>query len=196
MRVLVFDYIDRYDFDKDFVSSEEDFYDRVYLKKYDAYIINFDFYPQFVEVKDYIDSYVIFITEVCDEFIYKKALRDGDFCYSYNEIFKLKIRLEYLEKKITKLNTRVFKYKDLVFNLNTNQLYKNSQPIKLTKAETDLLKALIKYRNKYLSKEDIESVCESIDSINSIKVLISNLRKIGFDIENIKNLGYKLKEES
>jgi biotin operon repressor len=35
--------------------------------------------------------------------------------------------------------------------------------------------------------------CDSIESETSIKVLISRLRKLGFKIENKKNLGYKIK---
>ncbi|QDD68097.1 hypothetical protein C6V80_09610 [Caminibacter pacificus] len=83
----------------------------------------------------------------------------------------------------------------MYFNLSTNQLCRNSKPSKTYKeAESDVLAILIKNRNKYLSKEDISAMSESIDSINSIKVIISNLRKLGFEIENVKNLGYKLKE--
>ena len=196
MRVLVFDYFnyDFYDFEKDFVNDEESFYTKAIEKKYEVLIINFDFYPQYLEIKNFCEAVVIFITKYCDEFIYKKVLKVGDYCYTYDESFKLKIRLEYLEKKLSKLSTRVYKYKNFVYNLNTNQLFKGNEPVKLTKAENDVLKILIKNRDKYLSKEDIEAMSDSIDSISSIKVIISNLRKMGFDIENIKNLGYKLKE--
>jgi len=36
--------------------------------------------------------------------------------------------------------------------------------------------------------------CDSIESESSIKVLVSHLRKLGIEIENRKNLGYKIKE--
>jgi len=195
MRVLVFDYYsDIYDFEKDVVIDEDDFYTKAIEKKYEILIINFDFYPQYMEIREYCEAVVIFMVDYCDEFKYRKILKVADYCYTYDEIFKLKIRLDYLERKLSKLNTKVFKYKDFVYNLNTNQLFKGSEPIKLTKAENDVLKILIKNRDKYLSKEDIEAMSNSIDSLSSIKVIICNLRKLGFDIENIKNLGYKLKE--
>jgi len=194
MRVLVFDYFDYYDFEKDFVNNEDEFFTKAIEKKYEILIINFDFYPQYLEIMDYCEAVVIFMCDFCDEFKYKKVLKVADYCYTYNELFKLKIRLDYLEKKLSKLNTKVYKYNDLVYNLNTNQLFKNSIPIKLTKAENDVLKTLIKNRNHFLSKEEIKAMSDSIDSIGSIKVIISNLRKLGFDIENIKNLGYRLKE--
>jgi len=195
MRVLVFDYYDYYDFEKEFVNDEDTFFYKSINKKYDVLIINFNFYPEFVEVKKHFkESVVIFVCEKCDEFIYKKVLNVADYCYTYNELFKLKIRMEYLKKRVIKLNSKIFKYKDLVFNLNTNQLYKNSQPLRLTKSEGEILSLLIKNKDKFMSKEEIERRSESIDSIASIKVIVSKLRKIGFDIENIKNLGYKLKE--
>ncbi|WP_456488834.1 response regulator transcription factor [Caminibacter pacificus] len=197
MRILVFDYADIYDFEKEFVNNEDDFYAKIIEKKYDVIILNFDFYPSLVEIKKFLadDIIIIFVCKICDEFIYKKALSVANYCYSYDELYKLKIRLEYLEKKVIKLKSRVFKYKNFIFNLSTNQLYQDSKPLRLTKAESDILAILIKNRNKYLSKEDIAAMSESIDSINSIKVIISNLRKLGFEIENVKNLGYKLKEE-
>jgi DNA-binding response OmpR family regulator len=149
-----------------------------------------------MEIKKYYKGIVIFISEICDEFVYNKVLKVADYCYTYLELFKLKIRLEYLEKKVGNLKTKIFKFKEFVFNFANNQLYKNSEPIKLTKAESEILKLLITNRNKYLSKEDIISMSSSIDSINSIKVLISNLRKLGIEIENVKSFGYKLKGTS
>jgi len=194
MRVLIFDYFDYYDFEKEFVNNEDEFFTKAIEKKYEILIINFDFYPQYLEIMEYCEAVVIFMCDFCDEFKYKKVLKVADYCYTYNELFKLKIRLDYLEKKFTKLNTNIYKYKDLIFNLKTNQLYKNSLPLKITKAESEVLKLLIKNQNKYLSKEEIMSQSNSIESISSIKVIISNLRKFGFNIENIKNLGYRLKE--
>ena len=102
--------------------------------------------------------------------------------------------MEYLQKKLLKSKATVYKSGNLLYNFNTNELYKNSMPVKLSGAEKELLKTLIKHRNTYLSKNDILMECDSIESESSIKVLISHLRKIGFEIINQKNLGYKLKE--
>ena len=66
--------------------------------------------------------------------------------------------------------------------------------MKLTAAEKELLFFLLKNKNRFVSKELIINSCESIDSIDSVKVIISSLRKKDFEIENQKNLGYKIKE--
>jgi len=192
MKVLLFNYSNFLD-NVVFVNSEEDFFENILQKKYDVVIINFDFFNSFLEIKKYINSVIVFLSSSCSELIYKKALNYGDYCYTYDEIFKLKIRLEYINRKILKLKGEIFRYKDLVFNLKTNQLYKNKKPIKLTKAEREILTTLIKNRNRYVKKDELVNN-NIIESYNSIKVLISNLRKLGFDIENLKNVGYKLKE--
>jgi DNA-binding response OmpR family regulator len=176
------------------VFDENEFYDRVLNKKYDVLILSFDFFAEFINIKDYIKSTVIFLTSYCDEHIYKKVLEVGDYCYKWEEYEKLLIRLNYLQKKILKSKTTVYKQGNLLYNFNTHELYINSEPVKLSNAENELLKTLIKNKNTYLSKEDILMECDSIDSESSIKVLISHLRKLGVNIENQKNLGYRLKE--
>ena len=192
--ILLYNYSDF--LHKDFVSESEEFFSKVLNKKYDILVINFDFYKDLMEVRNYIKGYIIFFAEYIDEVVYKKALEVGDFCYDYNEIYKLNLRIKYLEKKILKLNSSIFKFNDLLFNFNTKELYKNKQNIKLTQAESELLQTLIKNRDRYIDKLEILDECENIGSIDSIKVLIANLRKLGFVINNKKNLGYKLEVEN
>jgi DNA-binding response OmpR family regulator len=192
--ILLYNYSDF--LHKDFVSESEEFFSKVLNKKYDILVINFDFYKDLMEVRNYIKGYIIFFAEYIDEVVYKKALEVGDFCYDYNEIYKLNLRIKYLEKKILKLNSSIFKFNDLLFNFNTKELYKNKQNIKLTQAENELLQTLIKNRDRYIDKLEILDECENIGSIDSIKVLIANLRKLGFVINNKKNLGYKLEVEN
>jgi DNA-binding response OmpR family regulator len=181
-------------FDCIYAEDENDFYEKVLNKKYDVIIISFDFFPEFLNIKDYVHSSVIFITGYCDGFVYKKVLEVGDYCYSYEEFDKLMLRLEYLRKKILKSKSMVYKKGNILYNFNTHDLYIDLKPVKLSIAENELLKTLIKNRNTYLSKEDILMECDSIESADSIKVLISHLRKLGIEIENQKNLGYRIKE--
>ncbi|ACM93729.1 response regulator [Nautilia profundicola AmH] len=196
MRILCFiDYDLKIDkFDVVYATDEDDFYDKILNKKYDVLIISFEFFSQFVNIKDYIKSSIIFTTAYCDTYIYKKALEVGDFCYLMHEYDKLLLRLQYLQKKLLKSKSTVYKKDNILYNFNTNELYIDSKPVKLSSAENELLKTLIKNKNTYLSKEDILMECDSIESEASIKVLISHLRKLGINIENQKNLGYKLKE--
>jgi DNA-binding response OmpR family regulator len=194
MRILVYDFVDRYDFEKVFVSDENDFYTKILEKKFDLLIINFNLLRDFLEIKKFFKGIVVFMSEYCDELIYKKSLEYGDYCFSYSEYWKLKYRLKYLKTRLSDQNSFVFKCGDLLFNMNTYQLYKNKIPQKITKAEAELLKILIKNKKRYVSKEEILEYSENIDSETSIKVIISKLRKLGFDIKSQRNLGYQIKE--
>ncbi|GAB6074782.1 winged helix-turn-helix domain-containing protein [Nautilia lithotrophica] len=196
MRILCFvNYEIKFNkFDVYYAKDENDFYDKIINKKFDVLIISFDYYSEYLNIKDYINYKVIFLTTFCDSYIYKKILEVADYCYLTHEYDKLIIRLEYLQKKILKSKSTIYKKGNILYNFNTNELYINSEPIKLSSAENELLKTLIKNKNMYLSKEDILMQCDSIESEASIKVLISHLRKLGIDIENQKNLGYKIKE--
>ena len=181
-------------FELTYVKDESDFYDRILNKKYDVIILDFDFYPEFINIKNYVKSTVVFLHSYCDDFIFKKVLEVGDYCYTYGEIEKLYLRLLYLKKNMLDSKSAIYKKNNILYNFNVNTLYIDSKPVKLSSAENELLKTLIKHKNRYLSKEDILSECENIESIDSIKVLISHLRKLGIKIENQKNLGYKIKE--
>ena len=97
-----------------------------------------------------------------------------------------------MQKKILNSNSAIYKSDKILYNFNTNELYIDSKPVKLSLAENELLKTLLKNKKRFLSKEEILMECDSIESESSIKVLISHLRKLGIEIENKKNLGYKI----
>jgi len=176
------------------VWDEENFYNEILYKHYDVIVLNFELLSYFLEVKNYFKGEVIFVNSLIDELVYKKALEIGDFIYSYEDLWKLKYRLKYIAKKRLDYKRDVFTFKNLIFNLKTKELYKNREPLKLSPAERDILKLLIKNKNRFISKEFILENSENIDNISSIKVIVSNLRKLGFEIKNQKNLGYKIKE--
>ena len=175
-----------------FTNSVEEFYDTFLDRYYDLLITDFDFYKDVKEFVNIYNGYIIFLCKNCDESKYKSSLEIADFCYSYTELFKLNYRIEYLKRKVFKSRDSIFKYKDLLYNFNTSSLYKNGELIKLTKAQLELISLLIKNRNHFLSSEQIVNISSFIGSISSIKVLISSLRKLGFDIISKQNLGYKL----
>ena len=174
------------------VYSKEEFFDEIIYKNYDVLIMNFDFLESFLEVNRYYKGTVIFVTSYIDELIYKKSLEKGDYCYTYEEIWKLPHRLKYIAKKYLNQKSNIFVFKDLVYNLKTKELYKNRELINLSPAKKDILYLLIKNKDRFVSKEYIMENSENIDNISSIKVLVSKLRKLGFNIENQKDLGYKL----
>ena len=195
MKVFLLDYQNRInDLKVNFVNDVDIFYDTFLDNYYDILIANFDFYADVKEFKSIYKGKIIFLCSYCDELIYKKALDIADYCYSYDELYKLKYRIEYIKKKIYKLRSSIFKYKNLLYNFNTSTLYQDSQEIKTTRAQQELIELLIKNRNNFLSNDHIVNLSSHIGSIASIKVIISSLRKLGFDIISKQNLGYKLKE--
>jgi len=196
MKVLIFgvEYFNK-DYELEYVYEIDEFYEKILSKKYDVLIVNFDLFEYVSEIKKFFEGKIIFISAFIDELIYKKSLEMGDFCYSFDEMWKLNYRLLYLRKHILGLNSMIFKYGSLIFDLKRKVLYKNNEEIFLSPAEKEILKLLILNKNQYLSKDFILNNCEYIESENSIKVLISKLRHLGFDIINQKNLGYKLKEK-
>ena len=196
MKVLIFgvEYYNK-NYDLEYVYDADEFYEKILSKKYDVLIVNFDLFEYVSEIKKFFEGKIIFISAFIDELIYKKSLEMGDFCYSFDEMWKLNYRLLYLRKHILGLNSMIFKYGSLIFDLKRKVLYKNNEEIFLSPAEKEILKLLILNKNQYLSKDFILNNCEYIESENSIKVLISKLRHLGFDIINQKNLGYKLKEK-
>ena len=101
-------------------------------------------------------------------------------------------RLKHLSKKLNQKD--IFIFNDLIFNLKTKELYKNRELIKLSPTKKEILKLLIENKNRFISKEYILENTEDIDKISSIKVLISKLRQLGFEIENQTHLGYKIKK--
>ena len=192
MKILIFgvDYKIN-DFECKFVFNEYEFYEEIINRHYDVLVINFNYFSEFSEVKRFFKGIVIFLYGYVDELIYKKSLEAGDYFYIFDELWKLYYRLKYISKKLL-AHERIFIFNDLVFDLKEKILYKNKKSIKLSPAERDVLALLIKNKNRFISKDFILQNSENIDTISSIKVLISKLRKLGFDIENQRNLGYKL----
>ncbi|EDM23094.1 winged helix-turn-helix transcriptional regulator [Caminibacter mediatlanticus TB-2] len=191
--ILVYDYTDIYEFDKKIVFSQDNFFNEVLKEKYKILIINFDFLKDFLEIKKFFNGYVIFIYHIYGFVEYKKALEIGDFFYTYDEIWKVNLRIEYLKKKL-KIKD-IYKIKDFIIDIKNYIIFKDNKPIKISKAEFEILKTLLLNQNKYISKEFILNSIDEINSYDTIKVLISKLRNLGFNIETIKNLGYKIKEE-
>ena len=175
-----------------YVNGFDELYEEI-SKNYDVLIVNFLDVSDFLEIKNYFDGVVIFMCNYVDEMVFKKALEYGDYCYSFYESFKLRYRLEYLERKFKK--RKFFRYKDLFFDIQNERLFKNRVEINLTKGEKEVLKTLIQNKDKYLDKYQILEQTDYVDNEDSVKVLISRLRKLGFEIESLKNQGYRIKED-
>lgn len=84
----------------------------------------------------------------------------------------------------------------LIYNLLSDELYKNGEAINLGKKEKDLLRLFIDNYDRTLTKEEIVENIWGYEEIteSALKNLLSRLRsKIGFDIIlSIKGRGWKL----
>ncbi len=170
----------------------DDLYEEI-DKNYDVLIVNFEYLDDFLEIKKYHKGSVVFMYYYSNHTIYKRALENGDYFYTYDELYKLQTRLEYLRKKLKK--SEFFRYGDLFFDIKNERVFKNREEISLTNGEKEVLKILVQNKNRYITKFDIMDMTDYIENENSVKVLISRLRKLGFEIETLKNQGYKIKEK-
>jgi two-component system OmpR family response regulator len=190
MRILNYSFFITKEFEMKNVKDKEEFFDEINQKKYDVLLVDFSYYLDVKLIKYYFDGYIIFLSNICDNLYYKKALEIGDFCYLYDDYQKIILRLHYLKKKILKRD--IIRFENIIYNFRTKSLYLKNQLVDLTKAENEVLYFLMRNRNRFVSKEEFIENSDFIEHIDSIKVIISNLRKKGLNIINKKNLGYKL----
>lgn len=81
------------------------------------------------------------------------------------------------------------------YDAKNKMVYKNSDPIKLTKKELLLLELLLKNRNGVVGLEMIEqTIYEESVTADAIRMVVVGLRKkvYGNLVENLKGLGYRL----
>lgn len=152
---------------------------------------------------------IIFLTSYCDEKTIEKTLS----CEPYGYLIKPCKDKELHTTIQTTLNKHNYFFKNLntfennetfidlennlKFHKGKSILYKNNEPIKLTKNETKIIELLSDYPKEPVSFEKISSYIwrESIYDLGKLRTLIYRLKqKIGFEIiENVFESGYKLK---
>ena len=166
-------------------------------KKWDVVIATIDMLWVIEELKKKGRKFwTIFISYNCAPTYYKKALEVGDFCYLYSTPEMVRIRLEWLRRFIFRQNGELFRYGELVYNFKLGKLFTpEGEEIPLTRGEKDVLEVLIKNRDRFISNREILENSD-ISSEESIKVLVSRLRKKGFKIVNRSRIGYRLVEKN
>lgn len=96
-------------------------------------------------------------------------------------------------------------FADILIDKSTHEIYKNSQKVKLTKKEYDIIELLILNKGKVVPKDDLTVKIWGYNTdieYNSIEVYISFLRKKlrAIDstvcISTIRGVGYIIKEQS
>lgn len=147
--------------------------------------------------EDDIDTPIVFLTSYSDNKYLMEAVNlqiDGYIIKPLDIVNFQQSMLKCLKKinskKVVKLDSTLY------YNLDSLELYKDNNLIKLGKKENLLLQLFLKNRDRIVSKEDLEFHiwCEEIVSDSAIKNLIGSLRKkIGREkIINISKIGWKI----
>lgn len=180
-------------FEVDLVATEEEVYDKTFNNKYDLYLLDInipsgngiEILKALREAEDYTPA--IFITALTDIQTIKKAFNAGaeDFVKKPFDIEELLIRVK------SKFNNFLI-FKDIKYDLSSNNVYKDGELIHLSPTLKNILKELLLKRNKPVSKDKLMQYMEK-DSENALRVNISKLKsKLNLKIKNIRNEGYLL----
>ncbi len=168
----------------DFVWTEEDILSKTFEKKYDLYIIHFSALNIVESLRNSGDmTPIIFIDEYyLLEHMKLAFLYGDDYLIKPLYIEDISIRIDYHYRKIYNHKNNILIYKDFYFHINSRQLFKDTQKIKLSPNELKLSELLLHYKEKPLNKELIYDTLES-RSEGSLRVYISKLNKLGFNIK-------------
>lgn len=154
-----------------------------YENSYNLYLLHFECYKIREELRNSDDmTSTIFIDEFYSIYNLKKAFKIAD-DYMIKPLYleELKIKVDYHYRKLYKYKNDIIIYKKFYFHVNSKQLFLGTQKIKLSPSELKLLELFLSYQNKPLSKDIIYDLLES-SSDGSLRVYISKLNKLGFDI--------------
>lgn len=162
------------------------------LKEYDLLITDIRYLGTIYEIRDAFST-IIFLSPRCNNNEYARVLKIGDYCYRYEELEYLKMRVEYIRRKSYQLKTEYWRQNEIFFDLRNGRLYKGGQELPISVSLLALLNFLIKHRNRYVDKYEIIENIDEINTEGSLKVSISRLRSLGLEIETKQGLGYKLK---
>jgi len=190
-KILIFEeslsyYIETYfsSYEVDLAWTEEDILSFTYEKHYDLYIIHFSALQTIQSLRDAEDTTpVLYIDDYYSLEHMKLAFLHGD-DYLIKPLYMedLAVRVDYHYRKIYNHKNNILIYKDFYYHLNTRQLFKGTERIRLSPNELKLLELLLTHRNKPVNKTYIAEILES-HSDGSLRVYISKLNKLGFSIE-------------
>ena len=115
--------------------------------------------------------------------------------FSFDEL-QARVEALYRRVSLSNIHNQII-LKNIIINLDTKIVTKYDKKLELSSKEYELLILLIKHKNSYVSKIQIEENLwnnEEFISSNVVQVTIHNLRKkLGKDIiKNFRGLGYKI----
>lgn len=144
---------------------------------------------------------VIYMTAKTDCESEVRGLRDGaeDYIIKPFEMLTLLVRIEKVLARTGRLN-QVYRYDDITLDSANREVLKSGVRVELTPLEFDVLRILMKHKNRTVSREQLLNEIWGEDyfgDLRTVDVRIAGLRKkLGFtdEIRAISKTGYRLEE--
>lgn len=178
----------------DIAYNEHDILNYTFEKDYDLFIVNYYFYDTMLELENYNkNTQIVFVDEYYDITHLKNAFVIGDdYMTKPLNLKELEIRINHKYKKLFSIKSTIISYRNFFFHKNTRQLFLKDKLIKLTPNELKLVEFFLLYIEKPLTKDMLYNVLNSY-SDGTLRVYISRLKKVGFNIRYIRaNSSYTL----
>lgn len=156
------------------------------------------------ELFSHIEKYnipVIYMTARTDSESEVRGLREGteDYIIKPFEIITLLVRIEKVLERTGKLN-QIYRFREFTMDAKNRILTKEGIPVELPPLEFDVLRCLMKNKNRTVSRESMLNEIWGEDyfgDVRTVDVRVANLRKkLGLqnEIRTISKTGYRLEE--
>jgi len=180
-------------------SSYEEVLDLTYTHHFDIYIFNFlegsVLLQELRAIGD--NTHTIFLLEYYDIKHIASLYQVGDDFLTKPFLYEeLKIKIEYVIRKLYEITSNIIHYKDLYYHIQSKQLFYEEKKIHLSPMETTLVELFFKNINTPLHKDTIlQYLYHNEDKGDgALRVYISKLKKIGFLIQYDRVSGYVLRQ--
>jgi len=210
MRQLLTIYLKQYSYQIEEAANGQEAVDLIKQKDYDLVILDvmmpvMDGWEAIEKIREISDVPVLMLTakgEIEDKVIGLTSGAD-DYLVKPFEEAELVARIQALLRRtqIQKEKEEILKYKGIVVNLTSREVFYEDKTINLTQTEFDLLNVFIEHKGKALSREQLVELVWGIEfmgedrTIDShVKNLREKFRKAGNEekiIETVWGIGYK-----
>lgn len=138
----------------------------------------------------------IFLTSLNDIASLSRGFEVGadDYLKKPFDFDELLVRIQAILRKSFASKENEVHYKDLLYKIKTNELFKDEKLILLAPQEQKLLAFFFKHINETITKYDLLYELDAINesSEGALRVYMTKLRKTGLEIQTIKGIGYRL----